>query len=214
MEPIGEELALSRKAGISLEEGDALNLQGQALAGIGDTAKAREALMEAVAVRHRMGASTEAQSLLDLARLEGDSGAPGTALEYARKALDLVESLRSNVGSHASRMRIASTHRAYYDLAIELAMRTGDEAEALAIAERGKARSLIDFLAEARVDLNHGVEPQLTVKERRSKNFSMPGMSGSCVCSSRPTLRREKRRRGGMWTRLSTPTRRFRVRSG
>ena len=167
LEPIAEELELSRKAGIPLEEGDALNLEGQALTGMGDVAKAREAFVGAIAVRRRLGASTEAESLRDLARLEGDSGSSETGLQYARKSLELVESLRSNVGSYASRMRIASSHRAYYDLAIDLAMRTGDSAEALAIAERGKARSLIDFLAEARVDPNNGVDPQLTAKEKQ-----------------------------------------------
>jgi CHAT domain-containing protein len=167
LEPIAEELELSRKSAIPLEEGDALDLQGQALAAMGDVEKARKAFLDATDIRRRLGASSEAQSLLHLARLEGDAGSAATALPYALKSLELVESLRSNVGSHASRMRVASSHRAFYDLAIDLAVRAGQPAEALAIAERGKARSLIDFLAEAGVDLNHRLDPQLTAKEKQ-----------------------------------------------
>ena len=87
-------------------------MEGQALRRLGDNANSREAFQKALEIRHGMGVPRyEAETLLEMARLDRDDGHLVEANEGMTSALALVESLRSNIGSREARMRIASAYR-------------------------------------------------------------------------------------------------------
>src|ERR1019366_5562988 len=84
-----------------------------------------------------------------------------------------IESLRTEVRSEELRASYFSTVQRSYALYIDLLMRVhqlhpgdGDEARALEVSERARARSLLETLAEAQADIRQGVDPALLVRER------------------------------------------------
>jgi CHAT domain-containing protein len=90
-----------------------------------------------------------------------------------QSALSIVETLRTNVASQELRASYFASVRQYYDLLVDVLMMLdrqqpsrGFAAEALAASERGRARSLIDLLAEARADIRQGVDKALLARER------------------------------------------------
>ena len=95
----------------------------------------------------------EAAARYGLARLAAKAGRDETALREIERAVDLVESVRARAGADRLRASFLHGYRDYYDLWIELLLdRTAgvDQARAFAIAERARARGLLDLLAETR----------------------------------------------------------------
>ena len=90
-----------------------------------------------------------------------------------QSALNIVETQRTSVASQELRASYFASVRQYYDLLVDVLMRLhreqpsrGFAAEALAVSERGRARSLIELLAEARADIRQGVDKTLLARER------------------------------------------------
>jgi hypothetical protein len=65
-------------------------------------------------------------------------------------------------------MRMASLHRAYYDLAIDVQMQLKNDAKAFEISDRAHAGGLVDLLTEARIDVRQGVPAALLSREREN----------------------------------------------
>jgi CHAT domain-containing protein len=63
-------------------------------------------------------------------------------------------------------MLFAASHRKSYDLAIDLAMRLHDNAKAFELSERARARTFVDLIRSARLDIRQGVDPALLERER------------------------------------------------
>jgi CHAT domain-containing protein len=167
LDQAGKALELSRNLGDRLSESNALHDQGLARAGLGERAAAREAFEHALALRQDAGAkSNEAQTMLELARLDRKDGLLKEASERIAKAIELVESLRANIGGRQSRMEIASSHRDYYDLAIGIRMELHDAAGALEMSERARARGFVDLLREAKLDVREGIDPALLARQK------------------------------------------------
>ncbi len=121
------------------------------------------------AVRYRDG---EAATLLGIARIERRRGELDAAWSRIQEALALVESLRSDAGRPDLRSALFATKQDYYDLAIavlaELHQRepsSGWDALAFAVAERSRARVLLDALPE--LGKRTPIEPALLARERR-----------------------------------------------
>ena len=115
--------------------------------------------------------SAKPLTLFDLAKLDRQTGAPAEAASHAAAALDLVESLRARFGSRQERIESASSHRKYYDLAIQLAMDAGDSARAFALSERARTRGLVDLLAEAGVKISRGIDPALLARRGETEEL-------------------------------------------
>jgi CHAT domain-containing protein len=89
-------------------------------------------------------------------------------------AIQIVESLRMNVASQDSRASyLASTHK-YYELYVDILMRLdqrnpnqGLAATAFEVSERGRARSFLESLREARSDIHEGIDASLSEQHRR-----------------------------------------------
>jgi CHAT domain-containing protein len=108
-----------------------------------------------------------------MARLESDRGNLAEAKSRIEEALTVIESLRINVKSHQLRASFFASVRVFNELNIDLLMRLhkerpaeGFDALALQASERGRARSLLELLAEAGTEIRQGVDPSLLERER------------------------------------------------
>lgn len=155
-------------------------LEAQTRADIGDahellgehdlaTRSFRDALALARTTGDRVG---EARGLFGLGRASIGTGDLDTARRHIERSLSVAESLRSEVESRDLRASyLASVYR-HHELHLDVLMRLhrlrGDErlaAAAFEACERARARSLLDSLAEAGVDLRQGVDPDLLKRE-------------------------------------------------
>ncbi|HEY0783501.1 MAG TPA: CHAT domain-containing protein, partial [Thermoanaerobaculia bacterium] len=80
------------------------------------------------------------------------------------QAVPLFESARASIANPELRASFLAARRQAYELRIDLLVDLGRSAEALAVSEQARARSLLDLLEEALTDLREGVDPAL--KER------------------------------------------------
>ena len=137
-------------------------------ASTGDRAGRAEALVAMAEVDRRRGRfrtalahATEARDLADamelvhvrwpaltaIARAELALGRTAAARRDLDRAIDVVEDLRlRNPGSEETRRQFFADHLAPYRARIELALATGQTAEAFHVAERSKARALLDAI--------------------------------------------------------------------
>jgi CHAT domain-containing protein len=131
-------------------------------------------LSEALALYRRIGDATEeAECLLGVARSERSRGDLDAALAASEEALTLVESVRARSLRQDLRTSFFATVDDHFDLAIDLLMELdrarpgrGYAARALAVAERARARSLLDGLMEAGARLRGTASPELLARER------------------------------------------------
>jgi CHAT domain-containing protein/Tfp pilus assembly protein PilF len=148
---------------------------GSAHQALGQPAQAAVALGRAVALARRLESpSLTAECLFRQAQLARSTG--GGALEAARapleEALGLLDSVRRRVEGDDLRTSFFATKHQYYETYIDLLMQLAETAPergyreaALAASERARARGLLDLLAEGRVDLRQGIDPDLARRE-------------------------------------------------
>jgi CHAT domain-containing protein len=106
------------------------------------------------------------------ARAEERRGNDDLARKNIEESLDLIETVRARSGSQQLRASYFATREQAYEFYINLLMKQhakeptrNYDAEALRAAERGRARSLLEMLAEATVDIRQGVNPNLIERE-------------------------------------------------
>lgn len=163
-------LALARRMGSRPRETASLFALGTAYARLGQPALAAGCLTQAIALGSEIEyTSVVALSLLERAQLRRGQGLLAEALADARQALGIVESTRRNIAADRLRIGFSAARRTYYDLEMDLLMRLGRKAEALNVSESARARGLLDLLAEGRIDVSQGLDPDL---RRREENLS------------------------------------------
>jgi CHAT domain-containing protein/Tfp pilus assembly protein PilF len=136
--------------------------------------KAVEQFTQALSVLRSIGdLSSSATALEGIARAEQMKGNLTDARKHIEESLALRETVRARSGSLQLRASYRATLEQAYEFYIDLLMQQhskdpmqGHDAEALAASERGRARSLLEQLSEARVDIREGVDSALIEKER------------------------------------------------
>ncbi|GET38876.1 TPR domain protein [Microseira wollei NIES-4236] len=121
-----------------------------------------------------MGDKTgEAVTLYNFAYLERNRGNLNAALTQMEAAIEIMEDLRTKIASQQLCASYFATVQFYYQFYIDLLMQLhktnptkGYNAMALHASERSKARSLLELLAEASVNIRSGADPQLREQER------------------------------------------------
>lgn len=168
LEVAEKSLEICRKLGNKSATANALEDEGRAWRSLGDLDQAEEAFGQVLALRRETSeAEAEASSLADLARVHMDRHSLDRAAQEMDGAMAIVDSMRSRINSRQSQMELAASHRAFYDLAIDIEMQLHHPARALEISERARARGLLDLLSEARHDLRQGADRALLERERR-----------------------------------------------
>ena len=151
-----------------------LNYMGRVYNSLGRRQEALDHYQRALPLARAFGDRFgESLTFYNMAGAQRDLGELSDARATIHSALSIVETLRTNVASQELRASYFASVRQYYDLLVDVLMlldrqqpSRGFAAEALAASERGRARSLIDLLAEARADIRQGVDQTLLARER------------------------------------------------
>jgi len=140
----------------------------------GDRQQALSYLVEAFNLSHSiLDGRGEAEALTELARVERDRGNFAEVHAHAAGAVAAFESVRLAVASPALRASFFASARDAQELDIEALMRLHAErpaegfgAAALLATEKGRARSLLELLAESGTEIRRGVDNTLLNRER------------------------------------------------
>ncbi len=174
LELLGQALALCQKLGIRQVEATTLNQIGSVYAKLGDQQKALQYFTQALSLSRAIGLRPlEATALKGLAQAHYDGGDINEAHAKMDAALNIIESVRTEVASRQLRTSYLASNKSYYELHIDVLMRqhkinpsAGHNAMALQASERSRARSLLESLTEARAEIKQGVDPELLERER------------------------------------------------
>src|SRR5580698_1069180 len=170
LEQASGELDLIRKIGDPEGEARARYQQGRAWRSRREYDRAREALDQALHSYQSLGMRTgAADTLYELAALDRDRGRLPEANAKIAKSLDILDATGAGAGSAETRMLFAAAHRKSYDLAIDVAMRLHDNPKAFELSERARARTFVDLIRGARLDIRQGVDPALLERERSTQ---------------------------------------------
>jgi CHAT domain-containing protein/Tfp pilus assembly protein PilF len=171
-------LAIFQEIGNRSEEAITLRGLGKVEAALGNAGAAAGSLSQARAIQSALGQpGEEALTLREMARLERSADRLTEARGHLEEALARLESLRAVIsGDHLRATYFAAsreTYEMYVDVLQRLAGKSPSAGDALALgvlafeaAERARARGLLDFLEQSRIDLREG-DPALLQEERR-----------------------------------------------
>jgi CHAT domain-containing protein/tetratricopeptide (TPR) repeat protein len=119
----------------------------------------------------------EEQTLFVTAKAERQEGKPDEALRDVKQAIALSSDVRARVMSDERRAALFAAAGPYYEFEIDLLMQfaqqypgRGYEAQAFEACESGRARSLLDLLAESHANVRRGVDPALLNAEKSLEN--------------------------------------------
>ena len=172
---LADALRLARTPGADRGgEAETLTCLGWAQYALGEMSRAHTSFMEALSLRRSAGDQNgEAVTRLGLAHVERERGNLYNARLQVEAALTIIESLRAQVVSRPLRLAFFATVQDYYEFYIALLMHMhrldagrGFAADALAVSERARARSLLDLLNESGVEVRQGVPAELIERER------------------------------------------------
>ncbi len=169
LDPLEEALTLYRETGDRWTEARTLAALAKAHELLGRDDDALDELRRAEALNRDLGdRSALASNLYDTARIERSRGELDAARQSIQGALELVDAMRPDIGGEELRALFAATKQPYYDFYIDLLMTenardpgAGHDAEALRESEHARARSLLETLAEAHLDLDAEAPPGL-----------------------------------------------------
>jgi CHAT domain-containing protein/tetratricopeptide (TPR) repeat protein len=168
-------VALHRKLGNKRYLAVAIRNLGTFHRDAGETAKAIEYLRESRGISREINDRlSEASSLAHMAKLERERGNLLEAHQFVGEAIAATESMRVTLKSQAARVSFLAASRKYYELDIDVLMRLhkqrpdeGFAAAAFQVSEKGRARSLLELLREARAEIRQGVDTALIDRERQ-----------------------------------------------
>jgi CHAT domain-containing protein len=155
-------------------EADTLNLIGSAHEGTAQANRAIKYYQQALPIHQRAADRVgEASSLYNIARAERSANHLPEARAKIESALSIIESLRSKVASEDSRSSYFASIRQYYELHVDILMslaknrpQQGFEEAAFNSSENARARSFLESIKEAHIDIRTGVNPSLIERER------------------------------------------------
>jgi CHAT domain-containing protein len=168
-------LALERAVGSRREEARTLNNLAAVQIVRREFASARQSAMGSLSLRRdvqdRRG---QAEALATLARIQQLEGDLAGAYSTGESSLAIFESLRAKVVSQDMQASYGATLQDAYEFVVGVLMQLDVQegsgtyaARALQVAERARARSLIDGLHATRAEIRQGIGRELLDRERR-----------------------------------------------
>jgi len=162
-----QSLEIQRATGNVRREAVVLTNLGDTYRLSGEPEKAVEEYNQALAIfRNIADLSSAAVALEGVARAEQKRGKLADARKHIEESLALRETVRSRSGSLQLRASYRATVERAYEFYIDVLMQQRLDAAALHASERARARSLLERLSEARIDIRQGVDSSLIDKER------------------------------------------------
>ncbi len=153
----------------SLDMAEILNNLGKVARGRRDLVKASEYYRRALEIRTKLAPASagRAESLADLAEILRDRQQIDEAVGLYAQAIDVVESQVAHLGgSSGIRAGFRAKYAEYYSAYADLLLTQGRQELAFQTIERSRARTLLETLAEAHVDIRQGADPALLERER------------------------------------------------
>lgn len=146
---------------------------GTAEEGLGRLDEAAAAWRRAVAAARRAGdRRSESTALAAMARLEARRGRLDEARAEIEESLAIVESLRGQIAAPTLRSSFLSSQQDDYGIAMDVLLALdardagrGHAGEAFRMSERSRSRTLLDGIAEARLDLAQDLPEDLRRRE-------------------------------------------------
>lgn len=177
LENYNQALLLVRAQGSRLREAAILGRMGAVYDSLGRSQQAQEVYQQAVALAHALGDDwEEAHALAGWARLSSRQGELNLSRSQIEAALRLSEVMRTRVASSELRASYMAERQKDFEFYIELLMRSralrpADEnaRAALLVSEQARARSLVESLTEARLNIRQGVNVALLERERSAQ---------------------------------------------
>lgn len=168
-----ESLALRRQNGDRWGEAKSLLALGRAQQALGELNQAGISFQQAFELGRQVGdTDLVAACLYRWAVLDRQRGDLQEALGRVEEALRIIESVRSRVSSEKLRVTFLASKRAWYELYIDLQMQLeerepgrGHAIQALEASERARSRGLLDLIAEGRINVQEGIDPELKRRE-------------------------------------------------
>ncbi|MCI0443601.1 CHAT domain-containing protein [bacterium] len=135
----------------------------------------QQSLTEAIRISEERGIPESLWRSLHLrGKIQNDSGKKAEAIQSMKLAIDVIEGLRSQVASGEERTSYFQSKVDVYHNLIHLMVTEGKSAEALQYAEQSRARSFLDLLAEAKIDPQGALPPDLRERKKRLQSkYSM-----------------------------------------
>jgi CHAT domain-containing protein/tetratricopeptide (TPR) repeat protein len=159
-------IEIQRKVGNLRREAAALINLGEVYNLLEQPDKAEEQFAPALSMYRNIGDPRGTAIVLEgIARAERKRGALADARKHIEESLALRETVRSRSGSLQLRASYRATVEHAYEFYIDLLMQQKLDAQALHASERGRARSLLEQLSEAPIDIRRGVDASLIEKE-------------------------------------------------
>ena len=113
------------------------------------------------------------RALFGLARLQQEAKTPAAAAKSYRQALDTIEGLRAEIRLDQLKDGFLADKMDVYAGLVGLLVDLKREDEAFAVAERSRARNLIDILGRQRLSLSGAVDQELYDRQNRLKEQIM-----------------------------------------
>lgn len=159
VELIDAALAVYSETGDRLTRAAGECRMGEARLGLGQVDRARDAFAAAIGLAGEGAAATRICGVAGLGKAALAAGDLDRAQAEAERALALVEADRAALSSTSSRTGALARSAPAFELLTDVRMRqharwpqAGHAAEALAVAEAGRARSLVELLSDGRIE--------------------------------------------------------------
>src|SRR5262249_30657192 len=140
---------------------------------MGDREKAMSYLRESLEISRSIGdRRSEADSLSAIARLELDQNDLEAARRHCDESLAIFDSLRSTITNSSLRAWFSKASGRAFEINLQVLLRlnqlhprSGYDAAAVIVAEKSRARSLVELLGESQAKIREGVDPALLEQE-------------------------------------------------
>jgi CHAT domain-containing protein/Tfp pilus assembly protein PilF len=146
----------------------ALNDLGNVESGRGELAKAEQHCREALAIEEKQapGSAEQAETLVGLAGIMHRKGDLDSAVQLFEQGLTAFENHTARLGGlEESRSDFRAKYASYYRDYINLLIEQKKPDAAFQVAERSRARTLLEMLAAAHADIRKGGDPALLERE-------------------------------------------------
>ena len=147
---------------------DSLNDLGVVAYLRGDLRVAQDYHSRALAIRERLTPNSLdiAESLGDLGNLALKERRFSDARSLLTRAVDIIENQRRQILSTEARAFLVAKHSEPYSGLLRASLGLNDLPAAFTTVERARARSLLDLLTEANINVQQGIEPALKQREQ------------------------------------------------
>jgi len=169
--PLFEEaLATAEEIGNRINQSKILAAYGDALAEVNRASDADRIYAQALSLSRDMALrETEWRALYGVARLRMKQDDRESARDLLFQAVDVIETMRSEIRLEQLRDGFIGNKMDVYETLVGLLVDMGKDAEAFEVAERSRARNLIDLLGNQRLSLHGAVNQEMYDREKALK---------------------------------------------